>query len=103
MLRIRKDDIVKVIAGKDRGKTGKVLSVSPKINKALVEGINFFKKHTRKTQKDQKGGIVEKEMPIAISNLMLICKSCNKAVRIGVATLKDGSRTRVCKICKETI
>ncbi len=103
MFRIKKDDIVKVIAGKDKGKKGKVISVFPRSNRALVEGINFVKKHMRKTQQDQQGGIIQKEMPIHLSNLMLICKRCNKAVRIGFSFLKDGSKIRSCKSCGELI
>lgn len=103
MLAIRKDDSVAVIAGKDKGKKGKVISVFPNSNKALVEGVNFVKKHMRKTQQDQQGGIIQKETPMHISNLMLICKRCNKPVRFGFSALKDGSKIRVCKICKELI
>lgn len=103
MLSIKKDDNVVVMAGKDKGKKAKVISVSPKSNKALVEGVNFVKKHMRKTQQDQQGGIVQKEMPIQLSNLMLICKRCNKPVRFGHSSLKDGSKIRICKACKELI
>jgi large subunit ribosomal protein L24 len=103
MLRIRKDDNVEVITGKDKGKKGKVIAVFPKQVKALVEGINFVKKHMRKTQQDQKGGIVQKEVPIHLSNLMLVCKRCNKSVKFGASLLKDGSKMRVCKSCGEVI
>ncbi|MDD5618180.1 MAG: 50S ribosomal protein L24 [Candidatus Omnitrophica bacterium] len=103
MYRIRKNDAVSVIAGKDKGKKGKVLSVSPDSGRALVEGVNFVKKHMRRTQQDQKGGIVHKEMPIHLSNLMLVCKRCNKPVRIKFSYLKDGSKTRNCKSCGEVV
>ena len=103
MLSIKKDDNVMVIAGKDKGKKARVISVSPKSKKALVEGVNFVKKHMRRTQQDQKGGIVQKEMPIHLSNLMLICKRCNKPVKFGHSALKDGSKIRICKVCKELI
>ena len=73
-MRIRKDDIVEVVAGKDRGKKGKVITCFPKTNMVLVEGINFVKKCMRRTQQDQKGGIIEKEAPFNISNIMVICK-----------------------------
>ncbi|MFC1646476.1 50S ribosomal protein L24, partial [Candidatus Omnitrophota bacterium] len=81
MLKIKKDDNVAVIAGRDKGKKGKVITIFPQANRALVEGVNFVKKHMRKTQQEQKGGIVEKEVTIHMSNLMLICKRCNKPVR----------------------
>lgn len=103
MLAIKKDDNVGVIAGKDKGKKGKVVAVFPRSNKALVEGVNFVKKHMRKTQQDQKGGVIQKEMAMQISNLMLICKRCNKPVRFGFSSQKDGSKIRVCKVCKELI
>ena len=103
MSRIKKNDNVAVIAGKDKGKKGKVLFVFPNKDKALVEGVNFVKKHMRKTQQDQQGGVAQKEMPIHLSNLMLVCKRCNKPVRVKVAYLKDGSKTRNCKSCGEII
>ncbi|MDD5449515.1 MAG: 50S ribosomal protein L24 [Candidatus Omnitrophica bacterium] len=103
MKKIIKNDTVKVIAGRDRGKTGRVLSVFPKKNRALVEGVNFVKKHTRRTQQDQQGGIVTKESPIHISNLLLVCKGCGKPTRAGVTSLSDGTKTRICKECKEIV
>lgn len=103
MLRIKKDDMVVVVSGKDKGKKGKVITVFPNAKKALVEGVNFVKKHMRKTQQDQQGGIVQKEVPMQLSNLMLFCKRCNKSVRIGASFLKDNSKTRICKSCKELI
>jgi len=103
MLKIKKEDNVAVISGKDKGKKGRVIAVFPKSNRALVEGINFVKKHMRKTQQEQQAGIVQKEMSINLSNLMLICKRCNKPVRFGVSILKDGSKIRNCKSCGELI
>ena len=103
MLKIRKNDIVICRAGRDEGKKGKVLSVLPKQNRALVEGINFIKRHTRKTREDQQGGIVQKEAPIQISNLMLFCNKCNKAVKVSFTLLKDGKKARVCTRCREVI
>ena len=103
MFKIKKNDIVTVIAGKDKGKKGKVITVLPKANKAIVEGINFAKKHMRKTQENQKGGVVQKEMPLHLSNLKLICKRCNKPVRVGFSFLKDGSKIRTCKSCGESV
>jgi len=103
MAKIKKNDNVAVIAGKDKGKKGKVLFVFPDKDRVLVEGINFVKKHMRKTQQDQQGGVAQKEMPIHISNLMLVCKRCNKPVRIKFTYLNDGSKTRNCKVCGEPI
>ena len=104
MTKIRRNDTVKVLAGKDRGKTGKVLRVFPEENRVLVEGINFIKRHTRQTKQEQKGGIVQKESPVQISNLILICKHCNKPTRVEMKIMSDGSsKVRVCKKCKEII
>ena len=101
MNKIKKNDIVYVLAGRDRGKTGKVFRVFPKKNRALVEGVNYVKKHARKTKQDQQGGIVQKETSINMSNLALFCKTCNKAGRTGINILADGTRSRFCKRCKE--
>ena len=103
MQKIKKGDIVQAIKGKDKGKKGKVIQVFPERCKALVEGINLAKKHKRQTRQDQKGGIVSIEMPIALSNIMLVCKHCDRATRIGFLTPKDGIKSRVCKSCKEVI
>lgn len=99
MSQIRKNDQVEVIAGKDKGKKGKVLFVFPKIGKALVENINLIKKAQRKTQDNQKGGIIAVEAMIALSNLMLVCKQCNKRARTKTTVLKDGTKNRECKQC----
>ena len=103
MFKIRKGDTVEVIKGKDRGKKGKVLRVYPLNNRAIVEGINLAKKHRRKTREDQQGGIVSIEIPIKLCNLMLFCKNCNRRARAGFIILKDGTKSRVCKRCKEVI
>jgi len=103
VLKIKKGDTVQVIKGKDRGKKGKVLRISPDENRTIVEGLNLIKKHRRKTREDQQGGIVSIEAPINISNLMLLCKNCNRAVRVGFTLLKDGTKSRFCKSCKEAI
>ena len=103
-LKIRKKDSVLVIAGKDRGKKGKVLNVVTKRTAALVEGINFVKRHTRPNpQKNIKGGIVEKESPIHLSNLMLICPECQKAARVGHRLLEDGRKVRICRACQGVV
>ena len=104
MIKIRRSDMVKVLTGRDKGKTGKVLCVYPDKNKALVEGINFVKRHTKQTRQDQKGGILQKESLIHISNLMLVCKHCNKPTRLKVKIMDDrASRVRVCTECNEVL
>ena len=103
MQKIKKDDIVQAMAGKDKGKKGKVVQVLPSSGRALVEGLNLAKKHKRQTRQDQQGGIVSIEMPIALANIMLVCKHCDRATRVGFSILKDGTKTRVCKSCKEAI
>jgi large subunit ribosomal protein L24 len=103
MFKIKKGDTVEAIKGKDKGKKGKVLNVSLETGRALVEGMNLAKKHKRQTSQDQKGGIVSIEMPISISNIALVCKSCNHATRVGFTILKDGTKSRICKSCKEVI
>lgn len=101
MNKIRKNDIVYVLAGRDRGKTGKVFHVFPRKDRALVEGINYVKKHARKTKQDQQGGIVQKESAIHLSNIAVFCKTCKRPARVGLNVLADGSKTRYCKRCKE--
>lgn len=103
MQKIRKNDSVYVLAGKDRGKSGRVFRVSPNKGTALVEGINYVKKHARKSQANPQGGIMQKENPIQLSNLALFCKTCNKPAHAGFSVLADGTKTRFCKRCKEAI
>ena len=97
MLRIRKDDTVIVTSGKDKGKTGRVMRVMPVQSKAIVENINLVKKAKRRTQQDQKGGIIEIEAAIHLSNLMLLDKQSNKPTRFKVETAKDGTKIRLSK------
>lgn len=103
MFKIRQGDTVQVIKGKDIGKKGNVLAILPRENRALVEGINLVKKHKRQTQQDQQGGIVSIEAPISISNLALLCNHCHRPTRAGFMLLKDGTKSRFCKACKEAI
>lgn len=100
---VKKDDTVMVMAGKERGKTGKVLRVIPDKGRVIVESLNMIKRHTRPTRADQEGGIREKEAPLAISNVMLVCAACNKPSRTGVRQLDDGSKARFCKKCNEIV
>ena len=99
--KVRKGDTAMALAGKDRGKTGKVLRVFPQKQTAIVEGVNMVKKCMRKTRQDQQGGIVERENPMRLSNLAVLCKSCNRPTRIGVSKLSDGTKSRFCRKCKE--
>ena len=103
MNKIRKNDTVYVLAGRDRGKTGKVFHVFPEKGRALVEGINYVKKHARKTSQEQQGGIIQKESTIHLSNLALFCKTCDRYARIGITVLADGTKSRYCKRCKEAV
>ncbi|HAR35051.1 MAG TPA: 50S ribosomal protein L24 [Desulfobacter sp.] len=102
-IRIKKDDKVKVLTGKDKGKIGKVLKVVKKTNRIVVENINMVKVHQRPSQANPQGGIVEKSMPMDVSNLMLMCNSCVTPTRIGIKQLEDGKRVRVCKKCNQQI
>jgi large subunit ribosomal protein L24 len=103
MFKIKKNDTAQAIKGKDKGKKGRVLQVIDEGKKAIVEGINVAKKHKRQTRQDQKGGIVHIELPIAIGNLMVVCKSCNRPVRVGFKAVKGQEKTRFCKSCKEVL
>jgi large subunit ribosomal protein L24 len=101
---IRKGDQVKVMSGRDAGKSGRVLSVNPRKNTVVVEHANIIKRHTRPNpSKNIKGGIIEKEAAINVSNVMVVCGSCGKHTRIGHSTLSDGSRARACKRCGTTL
>jgi large subunit ribosomal protein L24 len=103
MIRIRRDDTVMVMAGKDKGKTGKVVRVLPKANKAVIENINVVKKSVKKSDTYPQGGYVELEKPVAMANLMLVDKKSNKPTRFMVKVLKDGSKERIALISKEVI
>ena len=103
MLRIRKNDIIAVITGKDKGKKGKVLKVDVDKGYAVVEGINFAKKHMRRKSQDNQGGIIQIETPIHISNIALYCNTCARPVKTGINILKDNTKSRFCKKCKEVI
>lgn len=101
---IRKGDQVKVVSGRDRGKTGRVLTVDPWKNTVVVEHANIVKRHTRPNPaKNVKGGIVEREGPMSVSNVMLLCPACHKHTRIAHATLPDGTKARACRRCGATL
>ena len=97
MKKIVKSDTVLVLTGNDRGKTGKILKVFPDKKQAVVEGVNLIKRHSRPTKDLPQGGIVEKEGPIQMSNLKVVCPKCNKPTRIGIRILEDKSKVRFCK------
>jgi len=103
MYKIKRGDIVQVIQGADKGKKGKVITIFTKKGRALVEGIKLVKKHKRKTQQDQQGGVVSIESPIVLSKLAPFCKTCNRPARVKFSLLKDGTKTKVCKKCNEVI
>jgi large subunit ribosomal protein L24 len=102
-LKVKKNDQVLVISGKEIGKKGKVLKVFPKKDHLIVEGLNFIKKATRPSQRSQKGGIIEKEGPIQISNVKVVCSRCSKATRVKRSVLQDGKKVRICKLCGEIL
>ncbi|MBF0474697.1 MAG: 50S ribosomal protein L24 [Deltaproteobacteria bacterium] len=101
--RLKKNDRVMVIAGKDKGKIGKVIRVLPADDKALVERVNLIKRHTRASGDAKKGGILEKEAAIHLSNLMIVCDKCAGPVRIGTKVLEDGAKVRICRKCSEVL
>jgi len=101
---IRKGDQVRVIAGRDKGKTGRVLAVDPRRRRITVEHTSIIKRHTRANpSKNIKGGIVEREGEMNISNVLLVCPSCNKHARVGRKILSDGTKARICRRCGNTL
>lgn len=99
--KIKKDDKVIVIIGKEKGKIGTVLKVDSEKSRLIVEKVNMVKKHARPSAKTAQGGIIEKEAPLNISNVMIVCNKCAEPTRIGNRRLEDGSKVRVCKKCGE--
>lgn len=102
-MKVIKNDNVLVVSGNFKGKKGKVLKVFPKNGRVIVEGVNFIKRHTKPTQKNPQGGILEKEASINGSNVMIICPKCDSPSRIGKAVLEDKKRVRVCRSCGEML
>lgn len=103
-MNIKREDMVAVISGEDRGKQGKVLRVFPKKHKATVEGVNFIVRHTRANpSKQQQGGRLQKEAPVDLSDLMLVCPRCEAGRRFGTKKLENGRKARVCKRCGEML
>lgn len=102
--RVRKDDKVQILAGKDKGKVGKVLKVLKKKDCVIVEKVNVVKRHTRgNPYSGQAGGILDKEAPIHVSNVAVVCDACTKATRVGYRYTEDGTKVRFCKKCNEII
>lgn len=101
--RIKKNDTVRVIAGKEKGKSGKVMRVIPKKDRAIVEKLNIVKRHLKPSQQSRQGGILEREAPLPMSNLMLICSKCTDPTRVGFRILEDNRKVRYCKKCSEVI
>ena len=103
MSKIRKNDEVLISLGRDRGKKGKVLICMPDKDRLIVEGVNMIKRHMKPTAAVRQAGIVEKEAPIHVSDVKLICKKCNQPTRVGFRFLEGGGKVRVCKKCQEVI
>jgi len=102
-VKIRKNDTVLVIAGKEKGKKGRVRQALPKKNVVIVDGINMIKRHSRARGAARQAGIIELEAPLRVSNVMLVCNKCNKPTRVGSRFLDDGRKARICHSCHEVI
>jgi large subunit ribosomal protein L24 len=102
-MKIKKDDTVLVVTGKDKGKKGKVRFAYPDDNKIMVEGVNMVKKHTKAKAQVRQAGIIEREAPISVSDVMLLCSKCNKPARVGYRILQDGRKARFCRACGEVV
>jgi len=102
-MKIRKNDTVLVIAGKDKGKKGKVRFAYPRDEKIIIEGVNFIKRHMKARGQVKQAGIIEREAPLHVSNVMLVCGRCSKPARIGQRVLEDGRKARICRVCNEVI
>ena len=102
MLRVRRDDQVVLLSGKNRGKRGKVLRVMSEVGRVTVEGLNLVKRTTRRSQQNPQGGIISREAPVPLDRVMPVCPKCNRGVRIGSKLLPDGTKTRICRRCQET-
>ncbi|MCH8827435.1 MAG: 50S ribosomal protein L24 [Chloroflexi bacterium] len=102
-MKLHAEDNVMVIKGRDRGKQGRITRVFRKEDRVLVEGVNLVTRHTKSTGGVRQAGIIKKEMPVKVCNVMLVCPGCGKPTRIGYRSLADGSKARVCKKCEEVI
>lgn len=102
-MKLRKNDTVLVIAGKDKGKKGKIRFAYPREERVVVEGVNMIKRHSRARGVARQAGIIEREAPLQISNVMLICNKCGKPARVGWRRLEDGKKARLCRSCHEVL
>jgi large subunit ribosomal protein L24 len=102
-VKIRKGDRVRVLTGKDRGKEGEVSFALPAEGKVIVEGVNVAKRHQKPTRATMQGGIIDKDMPIEVSNVAVVCEACGQATRIGYRFTEDGTKIRVCRKCEADI
>ena len=102
-MKIKKDDTVLVVTGKDKGKKGKVRFAYPGSNRIMVEGVNMIKKHQKAKKQVRQAGIIEREGLIDAADVMLVCSKCNKPVRVGYKTLEDGRKARICRACGEVV
>ena len=102
-MKVRKGDTVLVISGRDRGKKGKVLRAMPENTRVIVEGVNMIKRHLKARPPARQAGVVEREAPIHISDVMLLCPKCSKPARIGFRFLEDGKEVRACRACDEVV
>ncbi len=100
---LKKNDVVFALSGRDKGKKGKVLQIVREKNRAIIEGLNFVKRHVRPTQANPQGGLVQKETSVNISNLALFCSNCDKPVRVGFKILENADKERICRKCGEKI
>jgi large subunit ribosomal protein L24 len=102
-MKIRKNDNVLVIVGKDKGKKGKVRRALPKAGMVIVEGLNTIKRHSKTKGQAKQAGIIELEAPLHVSKVMLVCNKCDKPARVGLRFLEDGKKARFCRVCSEII
>ena len=102
-MRVRTNDTVLVTKGRDRGKQGRVSQALPRENRIVVEGVNVVSKHTRARADLRQAGIIQKEMPIRVANVAVVCTHCSSPTRIGLRMLADGTKARICKKCQEVI
>ena len=102
MFRVKKNDQVMVLSGKNRGKKGKVLRVFPEAGRVTVEGLNLVKRHTRRSQANPQGAIVSKEAPLPLDRVVPVCPKCSRGARVGFKALADGTKSRICRHCQES-
>ncbi|HZT09312.1 MAG TPA: 50S ribosomal protein L24 [Chloroflexota bacterium] len=101
MFKIKRDDLVEVLKGRERGKRGKIRKLLPKESRAVIADVNIMKKHVKPGSQARQAGIIDIEAPIQLANLALVCSKCGKRTRVSIRVLDDGSKARVCKLCGE--